>query len=59
MQLSQRYRLAIQSAIVFLEEETDYLAEERQEIGNDLISAQVIWSLFEAVSIRPSGIYLL
>lgn len=52
--LSQSYRLAIQKSLKFLEYSNEYDIQTKEEIGNDLLSAQIILSLFEAVSMRPT-----
>lgn len=53
--LSQRYRLAIQKTIKFLEDSNKYDIQTKEELGNNLLSAQIILSLFDAVSMRPTG----
>lgn len=57
--MSQRYRQAIREAV----EETDVRLrqsgpqeqETHKKLLNELVSANVIWSLFEAVSFGPTG----
>src|SRR4051812_20364471 len=50
--LSQHYRLAIRRAINEVERSVNRASG---SLCEELLSANIIWSLFDAVTIRPSG----
>uniref|UniRef100_A0A915CZS6 Nuclear pore complex protein Nup85 n=1 Tax=Ditylenchus dipsaci TaxID=166011 RepID=A0A915CZS6_9BILA len=54
MILSQRYRLSIRNA-VRMADQMDLPQAQKQQIADELLSTEIIWSLFEAVSIRPTN----
>jgi hypothetical protein len=55
MMLSSRYREAIRSAIKMLRVSLNSGLSQFQQIGNDLRGIEIIWGIFEAVTIRPSS----
>ena len=62
MLLSKRYRLAIKKAIKLLEKpenNEDQTSADVQQFGEELCSAELLWSLIEAVSIRSSRINMI
>lgn len=59
MHLSKRYKAAIKRALKMLDQAEYNEGQSQvalQELGEELCSAELLWSLIEAVSIRPSRI---